>query len=172
MFMEKIFTTTFFLLTFGFVFAQNRSQDEAAINRQVDAMVYSWNHHNYDDLKNYTTENTDWVNVVGMWWKGRKESQNAHQILHNTIFKTSVCEKKSVTVRFVTRDVAIAHILWHFYDPNPEPLPDGKPSVPTDCIGLIVYVKQNGKWLMDAGENVLIDKAAQPFDPIKQTQKN
>jgi hypothetical protein len=30
----------------------------------VDAILYSWNSHNYDDLKNYTTENTDWVSVV------------------------------------------------------------------------------------------------------------
>lgn len=51
----------------------SKPHDEAAISKQVDAMIYSWNHHNYDDLKNCTTENTDWVNAVGMWWKGRKE---------------------------------------------------------------------------------------------------
>ncbi len=72
--MKKVITTTFFLLIGVFIFAQNRTEDEAAINKQVDAMIYSWNNHNYDDLKNYTTENTDWVNVVGMWWKGRQES--------------------------------------------------------------------------------------------------
>jgi hypothetical protein len=35
-----------------------------------------------------------------------------------------------------------------------------------------VYVKQNGKWLMTAGENVVIDKEAQQFDPVKQMPKN
>ena len=170
--MKKASTTIIFLLISGFIFAQNRAEDEAAINKQVDAMIYSWNNHNYDDLKNYTTENTDWVNVVGMWWKGRKESQYGHQVYHNTIFKTAVCEKTSVVVRFVTKDVAIAHIVWHFSDPHPVPLPDGKNPGPTDGLATIVYVKQNGKWLMDAGENVVIDEGAQPFDPVKQMRKD
>ena len=171
--MKKVLATTVFLLIIGPVFAQNRTQDEAAINKQVDAMIYSWNNHNYDDLKNYTTENTDWVNVVGMWWKGRKESQYAHQVYHKTMFKTAVCEKTSVAIRFVTKDVAVAHVVWHFSDPHPEPFPDGKPpGGPTDAIATIVYVEQKGKWLMDAAENVIIDKGAQLFDPIKQMPKN
>ncbi|WP_299289345.1 SgcJ/EcaC family oxidoreductase [uncultured Mucilaginibacter sp.] len=170
--MKKILTTTIFLFISGIIFAQDRSKDEAAINKQVDAMIYSWNHHNYDDMKNYTTENTDWVNVVGMWWKGRKESQYAHQAYHNTIFKTSVGEKKSVSIRFVTNDVAIAHLMCHFSDPHPIPLPDGKEPGPTDDLATLVYVKQNGKWLMTAGENVHIDKGAQQFDPVKQMPKN
>src|SRR4051812_21345864 len=107
--MKKALTTIFCLLISGFIFAQGHTNDEAAINKQVDAVIYSWNHHNYDDMKNYTTENTDWVNVVGMWWKGRKETQYAHNVYHNTIFKTAVCEKNSVAIRFSTNDVAIVH---------------------------------------------------------------
>src|SRR5215218_3963651 len=109
--MKKLLSlTALLLMCSGLLFAQNRTRDEAAINKQIDAMVFSWNNHNYDDLKNYTTEDTDWVNVVGMWWKGRKESQYAHQAYHNTMFKTSVMAKTSVNIRFVTKDVAIAHV--------------------------------------------------------------
>ena len=156
------------------ILSQDPTEDEAAITKQVDAMIYSWNNHNYDDLKNYATEDTDWVNVVGMWWKGRKESQYAHQIYHNTIFKGSVCEKESVAVRFVTEDVAIAHVVWHFY--GGAPLPDGTPPKTKDDpnvdLATLVFVKQNGKWLMTAGHNVHVDKGAQPFDPVKQMPKN
>lgn len=169
--MKKVLLTIALLITSGLIFAQDRTKDEAAINKQVDAMIYSWNNHNYDDWKNYTTENIDWVNVVGMWWKGQKESQYAHQVYHKTMFKTTVCKKKSVVIRFITKDVAIAHIVWHFSDPQPVRLPDGKLSQPTDGLATLVYVKQNGKWLMDAGENVVIDPAAQPFDPVKQMPK-
>ena len=121
--MKKVFTTAVFLLVSGHLFAQNHTQDEAAIHKQIDAMIYSWNNHNYDDLKNYTTEDTDWVNVVGMWWKGRQESQYAHQVYHNTMFKESKSEKKSVAIRFVTKDVAIVHLVWHFS--GDVTLPDG-----------------------------------------------
>lgn len=172
--MKKGIILTVFLLTGGIIIAQTDTSDESAINARVDAMIYSWNHHNYDDLKNYTTENTDWVNVVGMWWKGRKESQYAHQVYHNTIFKTAVMEKKSVVIRFITKDVAIAHVFMHSYnsDPHPAPLPDGKNPGPTDALATLVFVNQDGKWLMTAGENVIIDKDAAPFDPIKQMPNN
>jgi len=167
--MKKAFTTMVFLLLGGILFAQDRSADIAAINKQVDAMIYSWNNHNYDDLKNYTTENTDWVNGPGMWWKGRKESQYAHQVYHNTMFKESVLKKTSVAIRFVTKDVAIAHVLWHF---SAFTDPTGKVLGPDDCIATLVYVKQKGKWLMDAGQNVAIVKEVQQFDPVNQMPKN
>jgi uncharacterized protein (TIGR02246 family) len=168
--MKKVITTAFFLLTGGFVLAQGRSKDEAAINNQVDAMIYSWNNHNYDDLKNYTTVNTDWVNVVGMWWKGRKESQYAHQVYHDTMFKESVAKKQSVSIRFITKDVAIVHLVWHFS--GDVTLPDGTKPGATDDLATLVFVKQNRKWLMDAGENVHIVKEVQQFDPVKQMPKN
>ena len=167
--MKKAITATVFLLIWGTILAQNRTKDESAINKQVDAMIYSWNHHNYDDLKNYTTENTDWVNGPGMWWKGRKESQYAHQVYHNTMFKESVLEKKSVFIRFITKDVAIAHLYWHF---SAFTDPTGKTRGPDDCIATIVYAKQKGKWLMEAGQNVAIVKEVQQYDPVNQMPKN
>jgi len=168
--MKKILTTTVFLLIGGLLLAQNRTKDEADINKQVDAMIYSWNYHNYDDLKNYSTENLDWVNVVGMWWKGQKESQYAHQFYHNTVFQKSVAEKKSVVIRFITKDVAIAHVVQHLS--GDVTLPDGKKDVPTDTMGTFVYVKQKGKWLMTAGGNVVINKEVQQYDPVNHLPKN
>ncbi|WP_221391097.1 SgcJ/EcaC family oxidoreductase [Dyadobacter sp. NIV53] len=153
----------------GHLFAQTRSADEASINKQIDAMIYSWNNHNYDDLKHYTTENTDWVNGVGAWWRGREESQYGHQIYHNTIFKESVLKKTSVAIRFLTDDVALVHLYWHF---SAFTNPAGITSGPDDCIASIVYVKQNGKWLMTAGQNVAIVKEALQFDPVKQMPKH
>jgi len=167
--MKKLSVATALLFVFGAaLFAQDRARDEAAINKQIDAMVASWNNHNYDNMKDYATDDTDWVNVVGMWWKGRKQSQYAHQIYHNTIFTTSVCQKTSAAIRFVTKDVAIVHLFWHFSDTREVTLPDGKKAGPNDDLATLVYVKQNGKWLMTAGENVHVDKGAQQFDPVNQ----
>ncbi|HEV8283093.1 MAG TPA: SgcJ/EcaC family oxidoreductase [Chitinophagaceae bacterium] len=153
--MKKVFATTVLLLIAGLISAQNRTKDEAAINKQVYAMIYSWNNHNYDDLKNYTTENTDWVNAVGIWWKGRRESQYAHQVYHGTMFKESVMEKKSVTIRFVTKDIAIAHLVCHL---SGTMIHEGKKDDPEDILETLIYVKKNGKWLMTAGVVVPIVK--------------
>ena len=164
----RFFAATVFLLPGGILNAQDRSKDEAAINKQVDAVIYSWNNHNYDDLKNYTTENTDWVNGVGMWWKGQKESQYAHQAYHKTIFKESVMEKKSVAIRFVTKDVAVAHLVCHL---SGTMIHEGKKDGAHDILETLVYVKKNGKWLMTAGVVVPIVPEAQQHDPVKQMPK-
>lgn len=69
--------------------------------------------------------------------------------------------------------MAIAHLLWQFSEPHPAPLPDGRMAdSTTNGLATLVYVKQNGKWRMDAGENVTVDKVAQPYDPIKHMPGN
>ncbi|MCC6287873.1 MAG: SgcJ/EcaC family oxidoreductase [Chitinophagaceae bacterium] len=169
--MKKTFATIVLLLVSTMIFAQDTAKDKSAINAQVNAMMYSWNNHNYDDLKNYTTENTDWVNAVGMWWKGRKESQYAHQVYHNTIMKESVGDVKSVAIRFLTKDVAIVHTVLHYNDENCT-LPNGEKGTIDDTIATLVFVKRNGKWLMEAGENTVIVPELQQYDPVKQMPKN
>ena len=163
--MKKLITILIALCCCNAIMAQQQIKDETAITSQIDAMLYSWNHHNYDDLKNYTTENTDWVNGVGMWWKGRKASQYAHQVYHNGMFKESVVEKQSVHIRFITKDVAIAHLFWHF---SAFTDPGGNKRGPDDCLATLVYVNEKGKWLMTAGENIAIVKEVQQDDPVKQ----
>ena len=54
--MGKVYITAVLLLVCKMIFAQDTSKDKTAINAQIDAMVYSWNNQNYDDMKNYTTE--------------------------------------------------------------------------------------------------------------------
>jgi uncharacterized protein (TIGR02246 family) len=139
--------------------------DKAAIEVQIDAMIQSWNNHNYDDLESYTTENTDWVNNVGMWWKGRKESQYAHQFYHNTFFKDVEMKKKFTTIRFLTKEVALAHLIWHY---GGYIAPDGKKYGDTDGLATLVFVKVKGKWMMAAGQNGDIVSEVQQFDPVKQ----
>ena len=64
-------------------------------------------------MKEYATEDADWVNVVGMWWKNRKEVQYAHQVFHKVMFQNTPLSKTSVHTRFITNDVAVVHLYWH-----------------------------------------------------------
>lgn len=166
--MKKILLT-FSLSLFSFLLFAQSAKDEQAIKTQIEAFSISWNNHNFDDMKNYTTDDVEWVNVVGMWWKGRKEVQFAHQFYHNTMFKNVALEQKLATVRFVTKKVAVAHVVWYYGEFT---TPDGSKRGNTDDIATLVYVKQNGKWLLSAGQNVPVDGMAKPFDPVKQMPKN
>lgn len=145
-------------------FSQNKSADEMAVEKQIDAMIASWNKHDYSDIANYTTEDASWVNIVGMWWKNRKEVQFAHQAFHEKMFKTVKLSKNWVETRRISPDVIIAHVNTHIGAFN-TPAGDAKPEA--DNLMLAVFVKKDGKWLLTAAENVEIVADAVANDPIR-----
>ncbi len=165
--MKNLLLTISLSLLSTFLFAQNKT-DEQAINNQLKALFTSWNNHNYDDMKNYTTDDVDWVNVVGMWWKGRKEVQYAHQAYHNTMFKNVALVQKQSTIRFITPDVAIVHLVSYYGEFT---TPGGSKAGKTDDMATLVFVKKNGTWLLTAGENVFVDEVAKPHDPVLEMPK-
>lgn len=72
--------------------AQNTGEQKA-IEAQIDAFLTSWNKHDFSDMKNYIAEDCDFVNIVGMHWKGREEVQYAHQAFHEQVLKNTLLEK-------------------------------------------------------------------------------
>lgn len=148
--------------------AQNRDKDSKSIEKKIDELIASWNNHDYNDMANYATEDCDWVNVKGMWWKGRKEVLYAHQEYHKTIFKNTSLKKNSTTIRFISSDVAIIHLSWHtgaFNTPSGTAVPEG------DDLATLVFVKKNGTWLLTAAENVNVIEASQKHNPVLSMPK-
>ena len=162
--MKSTLTFLAIILSLLSVQAQTKNADVKAIEKQVDAMVNSWNRHDHSDMKTYCTADCSWVNIVGMWWKNRKEVQFAHQAYHDKMFSKTPMQKKSATIRFVSPTVALVHFTSHV---GSFVTPDGHQMPEADDLALLVFVKQNGKWLMTAGENVVIDPLAQKNDPVK-----
>lgn len=162
-----------FLLIAAFIspllgFAQKMTVDLKAVDKKVDELIASWNNHDYSDMANYATEDCDWVNIKGMWWRGRKEVEYAHQIFHQTIFKNTGLKKNSTTIRFITKDVAIVHLSWKtgaFTTPSGNQIPEG------DDLATLVYVKKAGKWLLTAAENVNVIEASQKSNPVLKMPK-
>ncbi len=115
-------------------------------------------------MANYTTTDIDWVNVVGMWWKGRRQVQFAHDALHKTIFGTVPISKVSTHIRFIAPDIAIVHSINRvgtYTTPSGIKLPEG------DNIATMVFVKKESRWLITACENIGVNEQAQASDPVK-----
>ena len=166
--MKKILILSALLLPF-IGFAQKTVTDSISIEQKVDEIIASWNNHDYSDMANYATEDCDWVNIKGMWWKGRKEVEYAHQVYHQTIFKTSVLKKNSTHIRFITKDVAVVHLSWRtsaFTTPSGNQVPEG------DDLATLVFVKKSGKWLLTAAENVDVVEASQKNNPVLKMPKS
>ena len=65
------------------------SPDQEALRDVVAAFEDPWNRHDMETFAKLFTEDADFVNVVGLWWKGRPEIKQAHEDSHATMFKNS-----------------------------------------------------------------------------------
>jgi uncharacterized protein (TIGR02246 family) len=145
--------------------AADRATDEKAIRLVVKEYETLWNKHDMTSFGDLFTDDAEWVNVVGHVWRGKADIQKAHQIVHATNFKNRNMQLDNLTVRFIRPDVAVSIVRWTldgFEAPDGRQFPKG-PNVAT-----LVFVKQDGEWLISSGENVTVDPVAAQFDPVKQ----
>src|SRR5271163_3414933 len=108
------------ILATGIVHAA--SSDEEAVRKVVNGFPEAWNRHDMNVFGALFTPDADFVNVIGIHWKGRESIQLNHAFLHGAIpadsagvtppksaygvFKTSNITHKEVDVRFLGEDVA------------------------------------------------------------------
>ena len=142
--------------------AQSEASDEKAINAQINAFINSWNKHDFTDIQKYTTEDIEFINPLGVQWNGRKQVQYALQSFHENIFKNTDMKKVSSDVRFLTNDIAIAHVTDHI---GTFMLQDNKPGGNNDNISTYVFIKQNGIWLMTSGHVTQVDASLAQQNP-------
>jgi len=58
------------------------------------------------------TEDADFVNVRGWWWRGRPEIERNHALFHETIFSDSRITLELAAFRDLVPGVAVAHVSW------------------------------------------------------------
>lgn len=102
------------------------SHARADVTQIVHAFAEAWNRHDMDAFANLFAEDAEFVNVVGLWWKGRTEIKGAHEFTHRTMFRNSQLSIHEIAVRFPVPDIAISRCRWMLeghVSPEDEPLP-------------------------------------------------
>jgi uncharacterized protein (TIGR02246 family) len=127
-----------------------QNPDETEIRKVELGLQEAWNNHDMKAWANLFTEDADFVNVSGWWWKGRAEIEKKHAEIHAYIFRDSTLTIYEVDTRFLTPEIAIVHISWSLTGNRN---PDGSDGQPRRGIFTQVLQKQNGKWLIAAGQN-------------------
>jgi uncharacterized protein (TIGR02246 family) len=133
------------------IFAAGQADDEAAIRALEARQPEAWNRHDAKAYASLFTEDGDCVNIVGWWWKGRAEIEKKLTDAYVYVFKESTLTITDVDIRFLTPDVAVAHVRWTMTGAR---TPSGLP-VPQQGIQTHVLQKQNGQWLIAAFQNTL-----------------
>lgn len=153
--MKRIFRNTIVIAPIVFLttaaFAADQSLDESAIRALETRQQEAWNHHDAKAYASLFAEDGDCVNIVGWWWKGRAEIENKLTDAYVYVFKESTLTITNVDIRFVTLDVAVAHIRWTMTGAR---TPSGLP-VPQQGIQTHLLQKVGGEWLIAAFQNTL-----------------
>ena len=132
------------------------NEDERSIRQIVTAFEDAWNRHDMEAFAELFADDADFVNVVGMWWKGRSEIKAAHIASHETMFRNSRLSFRDSNVRFFTSDIAIVRSTWDLVG-HVTPLGDSLP--PRQGILTHVVTRQRGGWLIVSSQNTDIATA-------------
>ena len=149
-------------------FAQLAPADEAAVRHTVARITANFQNHHFADMATCTTPDVSWVNIVGMWWRGRARVQQTHQQIFDTIFKGVNFTPGKATVRGIAPGVAVVNMYCHvgaFYPPDGIDHGTNKESEADDLLTLVL-VKKQGNWLLAAGQNTVVRATAQPNNPV------
>jgi uncharacterized protein (TIGR02246 family) len=148
------------------IFVSNRAPtqadpaaDEAAIRQVVqERQASAWNQHDAEAYANLFTVDGDVVNVLGWWWKGRAEIQSKLTSAFANVFNASTLTITDVQVRFLSSDIAIAHVRWTMVGAKmPPSLPEPRQGIQT-----ITLTKQSGTWLIAGFQNTIGFPEAHP----------
>lgn len=149
---KKLFGIGFTTLMafFGVVLVLNAdANDEAAINELQQLQATAWNNNDATGYASLFAEDGDVVNVVGWWWKGRSEIKNKLSAAFVWVFKDSKLTITDVHVKFLTPEIAVAHVQWTMEGAKTPPnIPE-----PRQGIQLQILTKESGKWLIKSFQN-------------------
>ena len=109
------------------------------------------------------------INVVGMHWRGRADIIAAHAAFHATIFKDVGMKTDAIALRPLGPDTAIAVVTQTqdtFTTPSGEVVKKHQNKLS------YVFTKTGGDWRIAHGQNVRIDAEATQHDPVNSPRKS
>jgi uncharacterized protein (TIGR02246 family) len=134
--------------------------DRAAIQAIVQDEQDAWNRGDARAFSAHFAADGSFTNIVGMQTYGVEPFFQQHQHIFTTIYKGSHNEFKLGKVRFLRSDVAVADVdstLSQFVS-----VPPGTPLGSDGAVHTrlqLVLSKENGKWIIQAFHNVVLNEA-------------
>jgi len=131
----------------------------------VTQLEAAWNRHDMAAYGALFHDDAEWVNVVGMHWRGKAEVMKAHTAFHETIFKNCQLHGEAVSVRKVAPGTVVA--VWaHRQDAYATP--SGNQQAATFNRLTLVVTQRDGRWHISHGHNVWVNERAARSNPVLQ----
>ena len=131
----------------------SKATDEEAIRRVVSTYVDTWNQNDMESWGKLFTDDVDYVNRGGGWWRSNRENVEGHKRIHDYLVKhRQVMDYQSTVenIAFLTTETALVHASWTWPSARP-------PTRSEEFKGMItmVLVKRGGAWLIRALQNTV-----------------
>ena len=88
------------------------SPDSGPVSGLVQRWERAWNRHDMDDAASLVAPDVDFVNVAGLWLKGREEFLSWHRALHAMQMRRSVWTTLGSQARALHEGAWLAHVEW------------------------------------------------------------
>lgn len=131
------------------------------------AVETAWNSHDMKAYGRLLHDEVEWINVVGMHWRGRESVVAAHIAFHETIFKDHNIKTNSVEIRPIGEKAAIAVVTT---TNDAFTTPDG--NVMPKAQNRLTYVlgKYGDEWKILHGHNVVVNADAARSNPVNASK--
>jgi uncharacterized protein (TIGR02246 family) len=139
------------------------TDDEGAVRALVHEFANTWNRHDMKGMHELDTEDVEWVNVTGHYWRGKATVYKGHDTIHRTIFAKTSMRVEQTAIRSIAPDVAIAVATMTF---GPVITPTGQQLPEIKTRGSFTTVKSEGIWRIAHFHNTIVDLEAEKNDPI------
>jgi uncharacterized protein (TIGR02246 family) len=128
----------------------NHQQDIQEIKANMQAFANAWNIYDAKQLATVFTEDADFVNVAGHWWKGQAELEQGHANAFANHLKNTRMSFPDTQVKFLKSDLAIYHSNWEMTGLTS---PDGSSLPPKHGILTAIAQQNNDQWQILAVHN-------------------
>jgi uncharacterized protein (TIGR02246 family) len=138
-------------------FAQNDENGEL-VKRVIDSFYHGFRTDNFRNMSGYATDDINYIAPTGSWFRGRKQLQDSIQYVHDGMLKNTPIEIETLTIRFITPDVAIVNLvdkMGPFFPPDGKDRGNNKVASMRTARTMVV-VKQNGKWMLTQNQSTFI----------------
>jgi uncharacterized protein (TIGR02246 family) len=140
------------------------ADDESAVRALVNEFANTWNRHDMKAMHELDTEDVEWINVVGHYWRGKATVYKGHVAIHKGMCATTTASVESATIRSIAPTVAIAVATMHF-GPSLDPRYSWVVAAKTSAS--FTMVKRDGIWKITHFQNTVIDPRVENDDETK-----
>src|SRR5678815_3759794 len=99
-----------FLIAVQTIFGQS-SEDTLSIRKVISMFQADFNDGSFKNTYQYTTKDWEHINPLGGIDKGRDSVLSVVKMVHQTFLKGVTMKTQSMSIRFITPDVAIADVV-------------------------------------------------------------